>query len=211
MLKRLFRTAFAGMLAMGGFAAFVQASENPLPKASYAAVGGPTSVPYGWVDFCGREPAECEIGHQAPLDVKLTAKSWKILQSVNTFANAVIEPVSNLEHWGTMLDHWDYPLDGKGDCKVYALWKRKLLIDRGFPRQALLMTIVRDLEGAGHAILTVRTDRGEFALDNLTDEIRPWDATGYVFVKRQAQDDVNVWLDLGGVKGERPLAASNAN
>ena len=60
-----------------------------------------------------------------------------------------------------MLDHWDYPTDGKGDCKIYALWKRKLLIDMGLPRQALLMTIVRDLEGEGHTILTVKTDRGD--------------------------------------------------
>ena len=66
-----------------------------------------------------------------------------------------------------MLDHWDYPTDGKGDCKIYALWKRKLLMDIGFPRQALLMTIVRDLEGNGHTILTVKTDRGEIILDNM--------------------------------------------
>ncbi len=86
---------------------------------------------------------------------------------------------SNLDHWGTTLDHWDYPIDGKGDCKIYALFKRKLLIDRGFPRQALLMTIVRDLNGEGHAVLTVKTDRRDFVLDNLSDEIRAWSATGY--------------------------------
>ena len=86
--------------------------------------------------------------------------------------NNAIEPISNLDHWGTTLDHWDYPVDGKGDCKIYALFKRKLLIDRGFPRQALLMTIVRDLNGEGHAVLTVKTDRGDFVLDNLSDEIR---------------------------------------
>jgi predicted transglutaminase-like cysteine proteinase len=123
------------------------------------------------------------------------------LQHVNKRVNELIEPITNLEHWGTMVDHWDYPIDGKGDCKVYALYKRKLLVEQGFPRQALLMTIVRDLDGEGHAILTVKTDRGEFVLDNLSDQVRPWDATGYSFVKRQAQDDPNVWLDLGGARG----------
>ena len=54
------------------------------------------------------------------------------------------------------------------------------------------MTIVRDLNGAGHAVLTVKTDRGDFVLDNLSDEIRGWSATGYQFYKRQAQDDPNV-------------------
>ena len=96
-----------------------------------------------------------------------------MLNRINKRVNAAIEPVTNLAHWGTMLDHWDYPVDGKGDCKVYALYKRKLLIDAGFPRQALLMTVVKDLEGEGHAILTVKTDRGEFVLDNLSDDIRP--------------------------------------
>ncbi len=51
------------------------------------------------------------------------------------------------------------------------------------------MTIVRDLNGEGHAVLTVKTDHGDFVLDNLSDEIRPWTATGYQFYKRQAQDD----------------------
>ena len=133
--------------------------------------------------------------------MRLSAKTWTILNKVNKAANDLIEPVTNLEHWGTMVDHWDYPVDGKGDCKIYALFKRKQLVEQGFPRQALLMTIVRDLDGEGHAILTVKTDRGEFVLDNLRDEIVPWDATGYRFIKRQAQDDPNVWLDLGGVKG----------
>jgi len=70
---------------------------------------------------------------------------------------------------------------------------------------------VRDLDGEGHAILTVKTDRGEFVLDNLTDEIRPWDATGYRFVKRQSQSDPNVWVDLGGSKGISAAGERTAN
>jgi len=65
---------------------------------------------------------------------------------------------------------------------VCALQKRKLLIQKGLPRQALLMTIVRDLNDQGHTILTVKTNRGDFILDNMTDEIRPWEATGYRFL-----------------------------
>ena len=140
----------------------------------------------------------------------MTRQVWRVLEDVNAMANGAIEPISNFDHWGTTLDHWDYPVDGKGDCKIYALFKRKLLIERGFPRQALLMTIVRDLDGAGHAVLTVKTDRGDFVLDNLAEAVRPWNATGYTFFKRQAQDDPNVWLSLGGAIGSAPgMAASN--
>jgi len=79
------------------------------------------------------------------------------------------------------------------------------------PRQALLMTIVRDLDGDGHAILTVKTDRGEFVLGTLTVRVRPWDGTGYRFIKRQAQGDPNVWVDLGGVRGLGFSLASSGN
>lgn len=205
-MKTLLFAALASALFGAAFANFGQASEA-LPLSSYAPIGSATSVPYGWVDFCGRRPEECTLGKQKPLDVRLTKATWAVLNRINKRVNSAIEPMTNLAHWGTTLDHWDYPVDGKGDCKVYALYKRKLLVDAGFPRQALLMTIVKDLEGEGHAILTVKTDRGEFVLDNLAEEIRPWDATGYEFLKRQAQDNVNVWLDMGGEKGE-PLATA---
>lgn len=209
MFKRIAIAAIAAALFGVAFATLVEASET-VPSASFASVGASTSVPYGWVDFCGRRPEECTLGKLTPVDVRLNRKTWATLNKVNRLANGAIEPVTNLEHWGTMVDHWDYPIDGKGDCKVYALYKRKLLIDQGFPRQALLMTVVRDLEGQGHAILTVKTDHGDFVLDNLSDEIRPWDATGYKYVKRQAQDDPNVWLDLGGVTGSAQTGSTAA-
>jgi predicted transglutaminase-like cysteine proteinase len=208
MFKTFAVAAFGAALFGAVFANIGEASEAGLPNSSFAAVGAATSVPYGWVDFCGRRQEECGLGKLKPLDVRMTKASWSQLNRVNRSVNAAIEPMTNLAHWGTTLDHWDYPVDGKGDCKVYALYKRKLLIDAGFPRQALLMTVVRDLEGEGHAILTVKTDRGEFVLDNLTDDIRPWDATGYTYLKRQAQDDPNVWLDLGGVRGAPRIASA---
>ena len=201
-----FRFASAACLMAVGFAAWSASTEaSSLPRASYATVGAPTSVPYGWADFCQRERAECVGPALAALDINLTSATFEKLDRINRQVNQLIEPVTNLEHWGTILDHWDYPLDGKGDCKVYALYKRKLLIDMGFPRQALLMTIVRDLDGEGHTILTVKTNRGEFVLDNLNDEIRPWDATGYRYIKRQSQEDPNVWVAVD------PSAASQTS
>ncbi len=191
--------------------AVLNASEAGLPSATYADVGGKTRIPYGWVDFCSRRPEECNVERLPPRDVHLSAASWTLLNRVNKAANDAIEPITNFDHWGTMLDHWDYPVDGKGDCKIYALYKRKLLLEAGLPRQALLMTIVRDLDGDGHAILTVKTDRGEFVLDNLTDRVRPWDASGYRFIKRQAQDNPNVCVDLGSARGSGSSLALSGN
>ena len=202
--------SFATLTLIAGLAwnGLSEASEPGLPRAGWTPVGAETTIPYGWVDFCNRHGEECSLGKLRPVDVRMTKETWRLLNEINSFANASIEPISNFDHWGTTLDHWDYPVDGKGDCKIYALFKRKLLIERGFPRQALLMTVVRDLNGEGHAVLTVKTDRGDFVLDNLSPDVRPWNATGYQFFKRQAQDDPNVWLSLGGATGAAPAEAA---
>ena len=126
----------------------------------------------------------------------LTQKAWTDMVKVNAWANQNIEPVTDLEHWG-VVEQWDYPNDGKGDCEDYVLLKRRMLMQAGWPREALLITVVRDKRGDGHAVLTVKTNRGEFILDNQESEILLWNKTGYRFVKRQSQSDPNVWVALG--------------
>jgi predicted transglutaminase-like cysteine proteinase len=118
------------------------------------------------------------------------------IQRINTAVNKSVAPVSDMDHWG-VVDQWDYPTDGKGDCEDYALLKRRMLMDEGFPRQALLMTVVKEANGDGHAVLTVKTNRGEFVLDNLGDEVKAWNRTPYRFVKRQSEQNPNVWVSIG--------------
>ncbi len=78
---------------------------------------------------------------------------------------------------------------GKGDCEDYVLLKRRMLMQAGWPREALLITVVRDKKGDGHAVLTVKTDKGDFILDNQAENVLLWSETGYRFVKRQSQSD----------------------
>jgi len=66
----------------------------------------------------------------------------------------------------------------------------------GIPRSALLITVVRDEQGDGHAVLTLRTDRGDYVLDNKTSKIKPWQDTPYAFVKRQSQQHPDIWVTL---------------
>jgi predicted transglutaminase-like cysteine proteinase len=167
-----------------------------VPQASYAGVAAAVVAPAGWVDFCARYNGECQDGDMPARDIHLTLSSWRELGDVNLMVNQAIEPVSDMEHWG-VIDQWDLPYDGKGDCEDYVLLKRKILIEKGYPRQALLVTVVRDEHGDGHAVLTAKTDRGEFLLDNMINDIRAWDETAYVFVKRQSQTNENVWQQIG--------------
>jgi predicted transglutaminase-like cysteine proteinase len=112
-----------------------------------------------------------------------------------------------MDHWG-MIDRWNYPDDGYGDCEDYVLLKRRMLMQAGWPRQALLITVVRDHNDEGHAVLTVKTDKGEFILDNQTQDILLWSETGYHFIKRQSQTDPNVWVSLGDPRPALATAAS---
>jgi predicted transglutaminase-like cysteine proteinase len=175
---------FAGSAAAG----------DAVPR--YIEVTEVTRAPIGWIDFCVSNPVECATIPSTPRDVVLTPKAVTDLVSVNRYVNETIKPMSDLDHWG-IIEKWSYPDDGYGDCEDYVLLKRRLLMRAGWPREALLITVVRDRKDEGHAVLTVKTDRGEFILDNQSDDVLQWFETGYRFVKRQSQKDPNVWVSLG--------------
>jgi predicted transglutaminase-like cysteine proteinase len=183
-----------GMLVASVMAA---AAQSNAPVASYVSTVGDTLPPIGWVQFCGDNPQECNVQAMAPRVASLDDRRWKQLVRINRDVNEAIEPVSDLEHWG-QLEKWSFPTDGKGDCEDYALEKRRRLIEAGWPRQSLLITVVRDKKGDGHAVLTVKTERGDFVLDNQEARVKAWDDTGYQFVKRQSEQHPNRWVSLGG-------------
>jgi predicted transglutaminase-like cysteine proteinase len=168
------------------------ASERPL----FVSLGASARAPIGWTEFCAEHAQECEVRPLEARDVVLTQKSWRELQRINNKVNVQIRPMTDLDHWG-VVERWSYPDDGYGDCEDYVLLKRRMLMQAGWPRQALLITVVRDTKGDGHAVLTVKTDKGEFILDNQNEEILLWSDTGYRYVKRQSQSDPNIWVSLG--------------
>jgi predicted transglutaminase-like cysteine proteinase len=196
----LVAVALAATLAMAPAEA---ASERPL----YISVGAMSRAPIGWIEFCSEFARECDTKPLEPRDVVLTTKAWKDLIRINKWVNDTVKPVTDLEHWGAV-ERWNYPDDGYGDCEDYVLLKRRMLMQAGWPRQALLITVVRDKRGDGHAVLTVKTDKGEFVLDNQNEDVLLWSDTGYRFVKRQSQNDPNVWLALGDPRPATATATS---
>ncbi len=179
------------------------ADERPL----FISLGEATRAPIGWIEFCVEYDPECKTKPSQPRDVMLSTQAWKDLERVNLWVNTHIKPMTDMDHWG-VVERWNYPDDGYGDCEDYVLLKRKMLMQAGWPREALLITVVRDKRGDGHAILTVKTDKGEFILDNQTNDILLWSDTGYRFVKRQSQSDPNVWIALGDT-ATAPATASS--
>jgi len=200
------RGAAAGFLVLAALAApsASRADERPL----FVSLGEATRAPIGWIEFCTASPRECS-GHPAtPHDVVLSTAAWKELTRINLWVNSHIKPMTDLEHYG-VVEKWAYPDDGYGDCEDYVLLKRRMLMQAGWPREALLITVVRDKHGDGHAVLTVKSNKGEFVLDNQIDEILLWSDTGYRFVKRQSQADPNVWVSLGDPRSAPSTATSH--
>ncbi len=168
------------------------------PVAASAAgsmrTGGLTSQPIGHYDFCRVYRDECDriTGSIAPL--QLDPVSWNAILNINSTVNMVIKPESDLDIYGKE-EVWTYP-DKAGDCEDYVLLKRQLLINEGFSASDLLITVVRKPDGEGHAVLTVRTNRGDFVLDNLTSKVMLWKDTPYTYLKRQSERHAGHWVSI---------------
>lgn len=188
------------MLAAAGVAA---AAVNP---ATTAETGDETSIPFGWVDFCARYAGECVEENQEPQDIELTPSALRRITKINAQVNRSIEPITDLDQFG-VIDRWDLPAEGRGDCEDYALLKRRKLIEAGFPRAALLLTVVKQSNGEGHSILTIKTNHGDYVLDNLSDTVKPWAEAPYRFVKRQSQENENIWVAIAPMDAGRGFAS----
>jgi predicted transglutaminase-like cysteine proteinase len=126
------------------------------------------------------------------------------MQKVNNTVNMSIEPITDQNLWGVS-ERWSFP-DKRGDCEDYVLAKRKGLMELGLPASDLLITVVRQQNGDGHAVLTVRTDRGDYILDNLEPKILLWNQTSYRFLKRQSEFDSGQWVSVSD--GRAPIVGS---
>ena len=186
MIKNLLMTL--GLALMTAMAAGT-ASANNLPMP----VMGGTSQPVGHYDFCKRYADECQKNDSQGV-VKLSRSSWDKIVEVNNAVNTGIMPRTDLEMYGTA-EYWTYPKT-EGDCEDYALLKQYMLERADFPRSALLVTVVRQPNGDGHAVLTVRTDRGDFILDNLNETVRDWKETEYRYLKRQSEKNSAKWVSI---------------
>jgi predicted transglutaminase-like cysteine proteinase len=194
--SRLQPTTFvlAVMLIGGGSEAQTVAALPPRSSSAVTKSYVVTPVP-GWTRFCKQRPEECTVDLSELATIALTPQAWKTLARVNRQVNASIKPMTDHEHWG-VADHWDFAEDGYGDCEDFQLVKRQRLVAAGFPRRALRLTAVLDEGGAPHAVMMVRTDRGDFILDNKRNAVLPWRETGYIYLQREGSAG-STWVWLG--------------
>ena len=151
------------------------------------------AAPQGFISFCIRFVDQC--ASDGPARLALAPNQWTELQKVNDEVNQELTPEDDMSHYG-FAEFWTIPTDGRGDCEDYALLKRKKLIAAGFPIRALRMAVAKTAQGERHAVLTVATDHGGYVLDNLAEQVRSWDNTGYQWIERQDPDTAWGWESL---------------
>lgn len=183
----------AGLL----FAAVLLAFTQPVladTQVAFARTGGVTSIPIGHAEFCRANPSECR-GYPRQVEFEtLDEANWAQLVAINDQMNRQIVPVSDLDLY-RVDEFWTYP-DGYGDCEDIALAKRAALIANGWNPSTLLIAVVRQPNGEGHAVLMARTDRGDLILDNQDGLIKLWSETPYQYLKRQSQANPAQWVDI---------------
>jgi len=183
-------TRLAAAILAASFAVPVWASSPFLQPT------GPAEPTRAGAEWCQRTPEDCRLDPAEPAIVTASPAMTDKIESVNLFVNRIVRMVPDQDQWGVE-DRWDLPRNGQGDCEDLALLKRQLLVEIGLPRRALLMTVVFDEQGGGHAVLMVRTSAGDMILDNLRNRALPWTRTGYRFVKRESEN--GGWVSLGGL------------
>ena len=156
---------------------------------------GRTTQPVGHYELCKRSLVECNTKTPSQAPVELTRTLWQEIVAINNDVNASVTPLTDMEMWGQE-EVWSYPANGDGDCEDYALEKRRRLMQVGVPAGDLLLTVVRQPNGDGHAVLTVRTSLGDFILDNLETRVLTWNETEYTYLKRQSERNSGVWIAI---------------
>ena len=134
---------------------------------------GAAKAPLGFQIFCLTNRSHCRGGGSS--SVAMTDALLGKLNSVNRSVNRAIRPRRDRG------DVWSVNVKS-GDCEDYVLTKRARLIAAGVSAGALRIAYAKTRSGISHAVLVVRTNKGDFVLDNLSRKIKQWNRTGLKFI-----------------------------
>jgi predicted transglutaminase-like cysteine proteinase len=121
-----------------------------------------------------------------------------LVRRINSEVNGIIRQDTDQDIYH-VADYWVAPGLGhgaRGDCEDIALEKRRQLIAAGIPAEVMSIAIVKTRQDEDHAVLIVATRNGDYVLDSLAYDIRPWRKAAYTWISRQAPGDGLGWVSL---------------
>lgn len=187
---RPFRTLIAAAAILMAFAGSAFAIDGAR-SGDFLPVKRAAPAPTGASAICSAYDWACASGAMTPAG----AEVLKIAAKVNMAANAAVRPISDQSQF-SVAERWSLPTARGGDCEDYALLKKQQLIAAGVAPNRLLVAVVLDRQRQPHAVLVLRSDMGDFVLDNLTKRVLPWQSTGYAFLRMQDPRDPSRWVSV---------------
>jgi predicted transglutaminase-like cysteine proteinase len=186
---------FAALLATSGTAGASSLSDSTKEtvrtvKNAFITVKARTAAPFSHIMFCKATPVECLAQGDAD-PVQLDRNKLAELRQVNRNINRQIIARSEVASYAGE-DNWTLSPTA-GDCEDFAITKRHTLVKMGWPSSSLRLAIVRTAWGEGHLVLVVRTSKGDYVLDNLTNAVRLWNATGLKWDMIQSSENPRNW------------------
>ena len=165
--------------------------------------------PFGHTLFCLQYPLECQRTPSRK-DFRVTQERLDELSDVNNSVNQEIQPVARQSD---TTDQWsiDPP---SGECGDYAVTKRHVLLQTGWPAERLLLAEVVLATGQHHLVLLVRTTTTAWVLDNLRSEVPEVSQVrdNYIWIRIETPENPKSWTrpfrvldrDAGGVAAVFP-------
>jgi predicted transglutaminase-like cysteine proteinase len=206
-MTRVARSLFDGIRRIGGFASNLPklglamsvvmglATPSFAIDARRATVGllptkAVVSAPQGASNLCDAYEWACAKGER---QMVIDKAAMDLLNQINRKANRSVQSVSDQQQY-RVAERWSLPTKRGGDCEDFVLYKKVELMRAGFSADQLLIATVLDRKGGSHAVLVFRTGKQDLVLDNLTSTIKPWQKTGYTFLRLQNPEDPSQWV-----------------
>lgn len=168
-----------------------------------------------FTDMCSRLPENCAGQWENFKAVIMDNQTYADFLKINIDINAAIEYRPDDDKYNAR-DYWNLPQfkngEGmQGDCEDYVLAKMVELEKIGVPKSSMAIVVVKVFDEnqdyvGHHAVLAVRTDRGDLLFDNRrNDLLTPTEVVGeYEFVSAQSLLNKGEWHNLGQPKTKPP-------
>ncbi|MGV6803444.1 MAG: transglutaminase-like cysteine peptidase [Ruegeria sp.] len=189
----------AGLIRFAGtFAVMLAAvsAGNPAGATERAFISGVAASPppSGARQLCREYSWACANKRSISLPVH---QEMRLVKQINLRVNASTREVTDQTQYRTK-ERWALPTSLGGDCEDFALLKKRDLIKAGLDPSRLLLATVLDTRRNSHAVLVYRSRQGDMVLDNLTNTIKPWSATKYLFLRMQDPKQPRRWVGVYG-------------
>ncbi len=172
----------------------IVASEASARDAAFIQSVVASPPPTGAQQLCRQYTWACAHKGAASLS---SAQELKLVKQINRRVNASTREVTDQRQYKTR-EMWALPTSLGGDCEDFALLKKRDLINAGIDPRKLLIATVLDTRRNSHAVLVYRSSQGDLVLDNLTNRIKPWSETRYLFLRMQDPKQPRKWVGVYG-------------